>query len=55
MRKALLGFTVVVAMACCTGAQENSEETEKTIECPSPDGRFAFFLHVRRKKGKQST
>ena len=52
-RKAPLGFTLVVAMACCIGAQENSEETEKTVEYPSPDGRFAFVF-TRPPEGRKT-
>jgi hypothetical protein len=43
--RALLGFVILAALAYPAGAQEAEGETEKTIEAPSPDGKFAF-LHT---------
>jgi hypothetical protein len=38
-------FVILAAPICPVQAQETERETEKTIEAPSPDGRFAF-LHT---------
>jgi hypothetical protein len=53
MRKALLGVIFVSAIVCSVCAQETREETEKTIEYPSPDGRFAF-LFTRPPEGRKT-
>jgi len=53
MRKALLGLISVIAIVCSLCAQEPREETEKTIEYPSPDGRFAF-LFTRPPEGRKT-
>jgi hypothetical protein len=42
---ALLGFVILAALPYPVGAEEAEGETEKTIEAPSPDGKFAF-LHI---------
>ena len=53
MRKALLGLISVIAIVCSLCAQEPREETEKTIEYPSPYGRFAF-LFTRPPEGRKT-
>jgi hypothetical protein len=53
MRKALLGLIFIIAIVCSLCAQETREETEKTIEYPSPAGRFAF-LFTRPPEGRKT-
>ena len=44
MRRSLLVLAFVVAIPCSVWAQNTHDQTEKSIEYPSPDGRFAFLF-----------
>ena len=51
--KAARACMVAAALACSVCAQETEEETERTVEHPSPDGRFAF-LFIRPPEGRKT-
>lgn len=62
-RKSLIVMLILAAFSCALCAQETGGETEKTVESPSPDGRFAFLstnkpeeqrtFDLIKKKGKK--
>ena len=42
MKSHLIALLVLAAFSCPMGAQETEDTSEKTIDSPSPNGRFAF-------------
>ena len=53
MRSSLLVLAFVVAIPCSVWAQKTQDQTDKRIEYPSPDGRFAF-LFARPPEGRKT-
>ena len=53
MRNGLLVLAFGAAIPCLVCAQNTQDKTEKTIEYPSPDGRFAF-LFTRSPEGRRT-
>jgi hypothetical protein len=53
MRNGLLVLAFATAIPCLVCAQNTQDKTEKTIEYPSPDGRFAFLL-TRSPEGRRT-
>jgi hypothetical protein len=53
MRNGLLVLAFAVAIPCARCAPDPQDKTEKMIQCPSPDGRFAFLL-TRTPEGRKT-
>jgi hypothetical protein len=53
MLKLLFGLTLGFTLSCSVCAEQSNEETEKSIQYPSADGRFAF-LFIRPPEGRKT-
>ena len=53
MRNGLLVLVFAVAIPCARCAPDGQDKTEKMIQYPSPDGRFAFLL-TRTPEGRKT-